>query len=296
VSSRAEAILEKLHASESGVHAILLYGPRGAGKSELVHKLVTRWLANERAIQAYQRGTNPDVLIVQPKGGSRNIRLGQITDTSNEDDKDEVKVLDFVRTRPLYSDHKVVWIKDCDRLVDDAANALLKSLEEPIPHVRYILTSTFISRIRQTILSRCLVLACELPAPPEDINTLSPDDQLLWELAEHAPGVFNEMRENPDLYLPFILFANELVVAPPESILGMSSRFRDIADAFEEKLKLGARVSNSRCVELLAVAISRWHGEHTQTVSALVDAHKRIIGNASAGLVFDATFAKILVK
>jgi DNA polymerase III delta prime subunit len=292
--SRAASILDKLKTSENGVHALLLYGPRGAGKAKLGEQMISHWLGNERAQQAYERGANPDVLRIEPQGLSRNILVSQIRPSENSDEG--MPLTEFLRTQPLYSKHKVVVISDCDRLLNNASNALLKTLEEPAAYAKIILTTTTISRVRQTILSRCLVVACELPGREEMSHQFPESDSLLRELSEDAPGVLIEMQKTPELYLPISALSDELASAPPESVLYFSGRIREIAEEMDSQLKLGSRAANARCLELLAIAMTRRHPEHTQAIETLIKAHRRIEGNVASGLVFDATFAEILVK
>jgi hypothetical protein len=296
MSSRASYILDKLHESGSGVHAILLYGPRGAGKGELAKSLIINWLGNDRARQAYERGANPDVLHISPKGPSRIIKIGQIVRGTSTDDDEGVVLSEFLRTQPLYSGHKVAWMSDCDRMNDAATNSLLKPLEEPAEYAKLILTTTTISAIRQTILSRCLVIACELPDSATLTTAFPESTQTLRELSEGAPGVLREMMDQTDIYVPIASFADALVAGQPENVLAMSGKFREIVDALDDRLKLGARASSARCLELLAVIMTRRYPTHGHITESLLKAHKRIEGNASNGLVFDATFAEILVK
>jgi DNA polymerase-3 subunit delta' len=96
-----------------------------------------------------------DVHWVRPESKTRIIKIGQIT---RRPDSPPRVLLDFVNMKPTEGEFKVGVIAAADRLKDEAANAFLKTLEEPPAKSVLILLSTEPSRILETILSRCLRL------------------------------------------------------------------------------------------------------------------------------------------
>ncbi|MFH1170063.1 MAG: DNA polymerase III subunit gamma/tau [Candidatus Vogelbacteria bacterium] len=111
-------------------HAYLFAGARGTGKTS-----VARILAREL-------GTSPHDLYEIDAASSRGI-----------DDIRELR--EAVRTLPFESKYKVYIIDEVHMLSKDAFNALLKTLEEPPSHVIFILATTEVHKLPETIISRC---------------------------------------------------------------------------------------------------------------------------------------------
>ena len=146
-----EQAFERLrNARKSGrlAHACLLSGAPGSGK---------KWLAGELA--ALVLGTNakevfshPDLHQVAPESKSRRILIGQMRDLERS-----------LQMKPLLGSHKVAVIHDADRLQPEAANAFLKTLEEPPAGCHILLTTTLRDAVLQTILSRCMTIPLLAP-------------------------------------------------------------------------------------------------------------------------------------
>jgi DNA polymerase-3 subunit delta' len=293
---KAKRILEKLESSASGVHAVLLYGPEGSGKGLMATALTEHWLGNQRAIDAFRRGANPDVHQIEPMGASRIIRRHQITPPTPPNETAVPHLVVFLRTSPLYSQNKVAQIVDAERMNDTATNALLKPLEEPAPYAKLILTTTSISQIRQTILSRCLVVACELPSN-EELKLAFPDaSNEFITMAGSSPGQLHRIANNPEFYEKVSRFARDLARSNETHLLKLSDGFKGLAEELDATLKIGARAANAKVVELVATMISQQSPDRADIIQALADAHRKIIGNAASNLVFDAVLARFLIK
>ena len=105
--------------------------------------------------QKIEHGNHADVFWVRPESKSRQINIGQIV--RREDSPPRV-LLDAVNLKPTESQYKVGVIVAADRMNEEAANAFLKTLEEPPPRSVLILLTTEPQRLLETILSRCLRL------------------------------------------------------------------------------------------------------------------------------------------
>ncbi|MBS1701036.1 MAG: AAA family ATPase [Armatimonadetes bacterium] len=296
---RARKLAPILGDPSSGVASVLLYGPRGCGKTLLVNQMAEAWLSSgegDRAADSFRRGTNPDFFHIAPTGAGYQIQLRQISTPSAKRPDDPTPLIEFVRVAPLYSRHKVVWIEDVHRLNHDSANSLLKTLEEPPAYVKLILTTSQVSQIPATILSRCLVVNCELPTKEELTQSHPglPDEIVL--LADGAPGTLERISANQDLYRDIIRFADRIVAESRHGALSLGDEFRKLAERLEESEKLGIRNSNARIMELAALAISKRHPNRSQAVALLTEAHKRILGNANPALVLDAVLGRILLS
>ena len=111
-------------------HAYLFCGGRGTGKTTVAR------------IFAKDIGCNPEDIIEIDAASNRGI--------------DEIRELrEAVRTAPFSSPFKVYIVDEAHMLTKEAANALLKTLEEPPSHVVFILATTDPNKLPQTIVSRC---------------------------------------------------------------------------------------------------------------------------------------------
>jgi DNA polymerase-3 subunit gamma/tau len=134
-------------------HAYLFVGPRGVGKTS-----TARILAKSLNCLSVDRPTttpcNKCSNCVEIAAGN-NMDVLEIDGASNNK-VDEVRVLtDNVRYAPANSRFKIYLIDEVHMLTPGAFNALLKTLEEPPAHVKFIFATTEPQKVLQTILSRC---------------------------------------------------------------------------------------------------------------------------------------------
>ena len=296
----AKAVISRLAEKPSGIHAVLLYGPAGAGKSALVDLLVEAWLRRvpepeeDKAVTAYRRFNSADVLKISPEGPQNLIKGNTIVnDKPNADDP--VPLREFFRTMPLVGEHKIAVISQCERMNPTSSNALLKTLEEPHPHAKLILTSDSIGQVPATVRSRCLCVACELPAVNELHKMFAglSDDEL--RLSEGAPGRIHRLRDASSEMGQLARFAKGLRTRKVGEALVVSEEFRAICDLFEKRESANVRSTHAYVLELLANYLVGEADVDPRWVQAIVEAHRRIIFNGNAGVVFDALFASLLV-
>lgn len=120
-------------------HAYLFTGSRGTGKTSVAR------------IFAKALGTNPE-------------DINEIDAASNRSIDDIRELRAAVRVLPFSSRFKVYIIDEVHMLSKDAFNALLKTLEEPPAHVIFILATTELNKVPETILSRCQVFSFRKPS------------------------------------------------------------------------------------------------------------------------------------
>ena len=147
----AVSILKR--ALEQGAsHAYLFYGPPGAGKSEAALAFAAGLACPDKGCaectncQRVLSGVHPDVEVVAPEGNF--IRKEEIVDIN----------LHAVY-RPYEACAKVYIFLEAESFNEQAANAFLKTLEEPPGHVHFLLVTDRVERMQPTIVSRCQPVA-----------------------------------------------------------------------------------------------------------------------------------------
>jgi len=167
-------------------HALLLRGPEGLGKAHFAHYLGLSLLCHDRGAdgapcghcrgcELNRAGTHPDLLHVRVEPEKKEIRVEQIRD-----------LIAVLALKPQYGQYKIVIITPADALNHNAANSLLKTLEEPPPGTLLLLCSSQPARLPATIRSRCQQLSLQRPDP---VLVQS------W-LLKHLPA-----NENPEILL-----------------------------------------------------------------------------------------------
>jgi DNA polymerase-3 subunit gamma/tau len=132
-------------------HAYLFCGPRGTGKTSTARLLA-------KAVNCLNNGRGEPCnacSMCQAINGGRALDLIEIDAASNRG-IDEIRDLrEKVNFAPNVARYKVYIIDEVHMLTEPAFNALLKTLEEPPPHIIFILATTEIHKVPLTILSRC---------------------------------------------------------------------------------------------------------------------------------------------
>ncbi len=146
---RAVALLQR--AAERPVHAYLLVGPRGAGVEEAARCFGAALVApeaDERAWDLARRGRHPDVVEFEPTATTYSV---------NDDVRD--RMIPEAYRSPIEGERKVVVVYEAERLRrannDAAANALLKTLEEPPARTVMVLVTAYPDELPETVRSRC---------------------------------------------------------------------------------------------------------------------------------------------
>jgi DNA polymerase III subunit delta' len=130
-------------------HAYLLHGPAGTGKRTAARDFAAALLSRDTqdpdsARTRVQHGAHPDLTWVAPSGAHEMLRR----------DVQEAVVAAAAHT-PFEAGHRVFVLERADTMNDEAANALLKTLEEPPPYVVLLLLTDNPSQVMPTISSRC---------------------------------------------------------------------------------------------------------------------------------------------
>jgi DNA polymerase-3 subunit gamma/tau len=143
-----------VHALDSGRlhHAYLFTGTRGVGKTT-VARLLAKALNCERGVSSKPCGQCSACTEID---GGRFVDLIEVDAASRTKVDDTRELLDNVQYAPARGAFKVYLIDEVHMLSAHSFNALLKTLEEPPPHVKFLLATTEPQKLPVTVLSRCL--------------------------------------------------------------------------------------------------------------------------------------------
>jgi DNA polymerase III subunit delta' len=173
-------------------HALLLTGLAGVGKTQFAQHAIRTLLClqqtaaddcNCHACALINNSAHPNVLWIEPEKSGQAIKVEQIR-----------VITDFIHQSSLEKGYRIVVIHPAHDMNLSAANALLKTLEEPAPESLIFLLSHQESLLPATILSRCQRLVFSKPKKElalswltQQINEKNIDCELLLNLAHGAP-------------------------------------------------------------------------------------------------------------
>ncbi|MBW8741852.1 MAG: hypothetical protein JF623_04335 [Acidobacteria bacterium] len=152
--------------ADGPAHAYLFYGPPGVGKRTAAVAFAVELIGETGRVQ---RGAHPDLYLLRPVG--EQIRIADVR-----------KLRRDLHMRPFEADRRVYVIHAAETMNEDAADALLKDLEEPPPYAVIVLVADDLGPLPETIRSRCQLIP---------FRRLS-ERAVREEIAARAPGLAPE--------------------------------------------------------------------------------------------------------
>ncbi|MFN3835224.1 MAG: DNA polymerase III subunit gamma/tau [Glycocaulis sp.] len=159
------------HAFAAGriAHAYMLTGVRGVGKTTTARLIARALNYDSEARKGPSIEIDPPGIHCEAIARSAHVDVMEMDAASRTGVNDIREILDGVRYAPVSARYKVYIIDEVHMLSTSAFNALLKTLEEPPPHVKFIFATTEIRKVPVTVLSRCQRF--DLKRVPRDVLT-----------------------------------------------------------------------------------------------------------------------------
>ncbi len=174
-------------------HAYLFTGTRGVGKTTIA-RILAKCLNCEQGVSSKPCGECSSCTEIND---GRFIDLIEVDAASNTKVEDTRELLDNVQYAPTRGRFKVYLIDEVHMLSNHSFNALLKTLEEPPPHIKFLLATTDPQKLPVTILSRCLQFNLKNLSPERITEHLTfvlgkesvpAEEAGVWALARSADG------------------------------------------------------------------------------------------------------------
>jgi DNA polymerase-3 subunit gamma/tau len=205
-------------------HAFLFTGTRGVGKTTIA-RILAKCLNCETGVSSKPCGECGSCVDLDE---GRFVDMIEIDAASRTGVDDMRELLDAVQYTPSRGRYKVYIIDEVHMLSTSSFNALLKTLEEPPPHVKFVLATTDPQKIPVTILSRCLQFNLRRLLPDQvggylqklvEAEGIDAEAEALTALARAADG---SMRDGLSLLDQAIAFGGgRLVMSDLEKMLGL---------------------------------------------------------------------------
>ena len=282
-------------------HALLINYIQGSGEEELINLLVNRLICQSsqqlqpcgqcHSCQLLLSQYHPDYYLITNEQGKQSISIDQIRSISTK-----------VYEKSQQGGNKVIWIKHAALMTEAAANALLKTLEEPPENTYFILSDEHNSQLLPTIHSRCFSYFLAVPKLEESINWLKKQHSHSYSDNELATALL--LSENAPLNAAILLqsekwqqrklFCEKLLELLPENnFWQLAKTFNNedfleritwfcalLGDALKAKQKVGRYIVNRDQVPLVRFLATKSHDELTSLYQLWLQARKVLLSVA----------------
>jgi len=244
--------LQRAHQQNRLAHAYLISGPPGSGKQLLAAELAS--LVNGTNANDVFSSKAREIFVAQPESRSRRIVISQIRELEHA-----------LQMRASNGRRKVAIISEADRLQPQAANAFLKTLEEPPKDSLLLLLSALPEALPDTILSRCIPI--QLAPHEEHKNKLEEEKlvKLLQQTAREQRWTVQYAYRLAQGFQRLLRFSREQIKAETdEALKGEEARYRNSTDGawLEEREEYYKALTESlylqRRAELIEILFAWW--------------------------------------
>lgn len=267
-------------------HAYLFTGTRGVGKTTIA-RILAKCLNCEQGVSSTPCG---ECSSCREIAEGRFVDLIEVDAASRTKVEDTRELLDNVQYAPTRGRYKVYLIDEVHMLSTHSFNALLKTLEEPPEHVKFLLATTDPQKLPITVLSRCLQFSLKNMIPERIVSYLERvlkaeevnyEESALWQLGRAAQG---SMRDALSLTDQAVAYGRgEVLECQVNDMLGTIDRGR--------VFKLAEILATGQVAELLIqVAAIAEHGpDYDEIVQALMQLwHKVAVAQVAPSSIDNA--------
>ena len=264
-----------VHALQTGRvhHAFLFTGTRGVGKTTIA-RLLAKCLNCETGVTAEPCG---ECASCREIDAGRFVDLIEVDAASRTKVDDTREILDNVQFAPTRGRYKVYLIDEVHMLSTHSFNALLKTLEEPPPHVKFLLATTDPQKLPATVLSRCLQFNLKrIPSAQisEHLKAILEKEGIEFEpagIALVAQAADGSMRDGLSLLDQLIAFGGGRAgEAEARAMLGTVAR--------DHVVQLAERLTAADAAELVRFgrSLEQWAPDYAQLLDELASLLTRI--------------------